>query len=147
MRTYLHVVADLYEVIDLGASANARGGKLRAIDADAGADFHIVLDNDRADLRNFLVLRPVPPIAKTVRPQDAAGMDDHALADREAFAECNVGEQLAVIADGDIVADINAGVQDAAGADAGALADEDERADGDISLQRRRFGDARHRIN
>src|SRR5207245_1749219 len=76
MGAELRVVADLDEVVDLAAAADAGGGKFGAVDTDAGADFHIVLDDDGADLGDFGVLGAIPAIAEAVGANDAACVDD-----------------------------------------------------------------------
>ena len=95
------------------------GAELGAVDADARADLDVVLDDDRADLRDLHVLFAVPGVAEAVGAQDGAGVDDDAVADGDALADDDVGEELAVVADSDIVADDDAGMQRAAGAKSG----------------------------
>ena len=49
----LHIVADLHQIIDLGALADHRVAQRAAVDRGAGADLDIVLNDDPAQLRNF----------------------------------------------------------------------------------------------
>src|SRR5207248_9935233 len=83
MRADLAVVGDLNEVVDLGAAADFGAAEFGAIDADARADFHVVLDDHRADLGNFHVLLAVPAIAEAVGAEHRAGGDGYAIADGE----------------------------------------------------------------
>src|SRR5439155_24781337 len=125
-------VADLREVVDLGPAADARGGELGAVDAHARADLHVVLNDDRADLRDLGVLRSVPAIAEAIRADDGAGVNDDPVADRHPLADDHLREQLAVVAEGDVAADVDAGVQDDIFSDAAAVADEDVRPDAGV---------------
>ena len=45
------VVSDLHQIVDLGALADDRISGGAAIDGRVGADFHVVLDDDAAGLR------------------------------------------------------------------------------------------------
>ena len=60
------VVPYLDEIVDFGAMADARHAELGAVDADAGADLHIILNNNGSDLRDFGVLGAIPAVAKAV---------------------------------------------------------------------------------
>ena len=66
MRADGDVVGDLNEIIDLGPASNARRAEFGAVDADARADFNIVLDDHRADLRNLRLFGSVPAIAEAI---------------------------------------------------------------------------------
>src|SRR4030095_12265138 len=48
------VVRDVDEVVDLGAAADPRRTEAPPIDRDVRADLHVVLDDDRAALRDLL---------------------------------------------------------------------------------------------
>ena len=50
-----HVMGNLNEIIDFSALADHRVADATAIDRGAGAYFHVVLNNDSAELRNFRV--------------------------------------------------------------------------------------------
>ena len=49
------IVANLHQVVDLGALADHGVAHGAAVDRGAGADFDVVLDDDAADLRNLAV--------------------------------------------------------------------------------------------
>ena len=75
------VVGDLHQVVDLGAFADDGRPQRAAVNGDVGADFHVVLDDDVADLRDFAMDAGVEDVAKTVGANDGASMDAHAPAD------------------------------------------------------------------
>jgi len=125
-------VGDLHQVVDLGAAADFGAAELGPVDADARADFHVIFDDHRADLRNLHVLLAVPAIPKPIAAQHAAGVDDHAVADGDALADDDVGEKFAAVADDHIVADDHAGVEDRSAAYRRTLADDDVGGDGDV---------------
>ena len=60
------IVGDLDEVVDFGSFTNAGFAKARAVDRGVGANFHIVLDDGPANLRDFFVNAFVGIIAKTI---------------------------------------------------------------------------------
>src|SRR6185312_6970858 len=75
-----HVVADLDEVIDLGPGADDGVAHTAAVNVGAGADLHVVADDDPADLRDFDMPLLGRDVAETVLADMAAGMDDDAVA-------------------------------------------------------------------
>src|SRR3954465_6192642 len=81
MRADLAVVGDLDEVVDFGAAADFGAAEFGAVDADARADFNVILDDDGTNLRNFYVLLAVPAIAEAVGAEDRAGVDYDTIAD------------------------------------------------------------------
>ena len=64
------VVADLHEVVDLGAGADPRLAHRGAVDGGVGADLDVVLDHHRADLRHL----DVRPSASRVNPNPSLPM-------------------------------------------------------------------------
>src|SRR5580704_6522725 len=81
MATNDHVVANLTKIVDLGCLANDRVPDATAIDRRSGTDLDVVLDDDAASLRNFLLCRVVD-VTKAILPDVAPGMDHHAIADK-----------------------------------------------------------------
>ena len=73
MATDDHVVANLTKIVDLGRLANDRIPDAAAIDRRAGTDLDVVLDDDAAGLRNFLLCRVVD-VTKAILPDAAPGM-------------------------------------------------------------------------
>src|SRR5262245_35341594 len=71
-----HVVANLNQIVQLGASFNDGCLERAAIDARVCADLDVVLDDDFADLREFDVASAVLDEAEPVGSDDGAGMDD-----------------------------------------------------------------------
>ena len=127
-----YVVRHLHQVIDLGSPADARGAELGAIDADAGADLHVVFDDHGTNLRNLGLLLAVPAVAESIGAQDAAGVDDDARSDGDALPNGDVGEDFAGFAERDVIADEGLGVDDRTSADFRPPADVREGPDGDI---------------
>ena len=76
------VVSDLDQVVDLGALADDRVAGGAAVDRGIGADFDVVLDDDAAGLRDFLMALRRRQIAKAVLADAGASMDDDAIADQ-----------------------------------------------------------------
>ena len=79
----LDIVANLNQVVDLGALADDGIADGAAVDGCAGADFDVVLDDDPADLRHLEMSVAAHHKAEPVLPDIAARMDDDAVADRE----------------------------------------------------------------
>ncbi len=77
-----HVVADLHEVVDLGAFADHGVADAAAVDHRAGTDLDVVLDDHTPDLRDFEVAIGAHEIAEAVLPDAAARMNDDAVADQ-----------------------------------------------------------------
>ncbi len=74
-------MADLDEIVDLGAASDARFFEAGAVDGRIGADFDIVFDDDDAELFEFLVLAfGVCRIAKTAGADDGAWLEDDMVA-------------------------------------------------------------------
>src|SRR6266403_2760145 len=59
----LDVVADLDEVVDLGPAADDRSTEHGAVDRGVGADVHVVLDHDDADLGDLAMPAAVEDVA------------------------------------------------------------------------------------
>ncbi len=68
MAADLHVVGDLHEIVDLRALTDHRVEHMAAVDRGIGADLHIVLDDDAADLRNLGMLLPAELEPEPVLP-------------------------------------------------------------------------------
>ena len=122
------VVRDLHKIVDLGALADDGVAGRAAVDRDVGADFHVVLNDDAADLRDFPMALRRRQIAEPVLADAGAGMDDHAVADQR-VQHRRAGADRAIAADRDARADHGAGRDQRASADLGARADHRERID------------------
>src|SRR5271166_84826 len=88
MLTNMGAVADLHQIVDLGAAGNAGFADAGAIDAGIGLDFYIVLDDDRHRLRDLV------PVAEIIFSEpEAVGANDHAILQQHIIS------QAAVLAD------------------------------------------------
>jgi hypothetical protein len=123
------VMADLHEVIDLGALADNRRPKRAAVDGDVGSNFNIIVDDDLADLRDFPLNAGVQDVTKTVAANDRACMDTDAPANLCLTVENGVGEELGAGADDAVVANVVAAAQNGFGADFDFFANDAEGAD------------------
>ena len=115
--------ADLHQVVDLGALADARGLEGAAVDGGAGADLDVVADLDVAQLRHLDVPAVLEAVAEAVGADHGVGVDDDAVAEDGAVVEHGVGIQSHVVAEPAVAADDRAGVNAAAGAQDAAFAD------------------------
>ena len=113
-----HVVRDLHEVINLRAFADDRRAERAAVNRHVRADFHVVADDDVADLRHFAVNAAVLHVTKTVRTNHRAGVNADAPADFRARINRHVREQIHVVAEFGVVADEIAALQNGSRADA-----------------------------
>ena len=102
------VVADLDEVIDLGALADHRVAAGATVDTGVGADLDVVLDDDPADLRDLHVPLGAHRETEAVLPNAGAGMDDDAVADQRRL-QGRARADRAVAADADLRADHDMG--------------------------------------
>ena len=134
------VVRDLHEVINLRALADDGGAECAAVDRHARADFHVVADDDVANLRHLAVDAAVLHVAETIRADHRVGVNADAPADFRARINHNVREQIHVVAEFGVVADEIAALQNGPRADAHAFADNTVRTDvrGGINLRARR---------
>ena len=99
MRADLNVVSNLHQIVDLGSAADSRSAELGPIDAGARADLHIILDYNRSDLWNLLMLATIPPIAEAIAAQHGVGMNDDAVSDRDPLANDYLMKELAFLSD------------------------------------------------
>src|SRR6202022_3165819 len=94
------IVADLHQVVDLGAFADHGVADAAAIDHRSRADLDVVLNDHPSDLRDLDVTVRPHEEAEAVLPDAAAGMDDHAVADQRVDHR-RAGADRAVAADMD----------------------------------------------
>ena len=101
------VVADMDEVVDFCAAADAGFVERAAVDGGVGADLYVVFDDQASDLRGLLVasgLR-VAHVAEAFTAQDGARLNDDAVAECCARVDGDVGVDAAMAADYHVVAD------------------------------------------
>src|SRR5215831_8540755 len=114
---------NLHQIVELRAALDAGLAGGSAIDGGVGADFHVVFDDDAADLRYF---QPAPVLvfgeSEPIRSDDCVVMDDDTLADGRVCANRHAGMNLGVIVNGHAFIDRHVRV------DAHAIAYRDVRA-------------------
>ena len=67
----LDVVGDLHEVVDLGAAAHDGAAERRAVDGDVGAELHVVLEHDGAELGHLVMAAAALHVAEPVAADHA----------------------------------------------------------------------------
>jgi len=116
-------------IVDFGALADHGIAQAAAVDAGAGADLDIVLDQDAAGLRHLLMavgaeeMKPNPSC-----PDVAAGMNQDVVADQRKL-DRGARPDIAVPADPDVGADHGARPDHGAGADLDPRTDHGQRID------------------
>src|SRR5690348_11792683 len=90
-----HIVANLYQVVDLGALADYGVADSTAINRAAGPNLHVILDDHPADLRHLEMAAGAHQETEPVLADAAAGMDDDAVpnqrvSDRRAGTDCAI---------------------------------------------------------
>ena len=135
------VVGDVNQIIELDAVGNARDAEGGAIDAAVGADFDIVSNFDRADLRKFLVAVAGENEAETSGAENAAGMQNDARADAHVVVDGDVGVKSGFLAYEYAIAKAAATADASTAADAGFITDNDIGADEAAGFECRRRRD------
>src|SRR6185503_9959723 len=104
MPAHHDVVPDLHEIINFRAFADHGVLERAAVDAAVGADLHVVLDDDAADLRHLDVTLGAHGEAETVLPHPHAGVENDPVA-HEGMDDGGAGAHIRAAADRDPVAD------------------------------------------
>src|ERR1700761_4332105 len=127
------IVADVDEIIELGAAANARLFERTAIDGGIRADFDIVFDDQSALLGKLRVLarRIVSHIPETIRAQHRARMHEDAVTQLRARIDDHARIQMAASAEAHSRTYDGTSTDPAAGADDGLVVDDSVRSDED----------------
>ena len=100
-----YVVPDLHKIINFRALADQWCPARRpAVNSRIGADFHVVLNDDPADLRDFEVAGLAHGKAEPVLADGHAGVDRDAVAD-QGMGDGGIRPDIAVAADMDPIAD------------------------------------------
>ena len=131
-----HVVRDLHEVIQLRATLDVRRREGCPVNGGIRANFHVILNNYRSDLGDFVVQRRAFLTACAYR--------------REAepiTADNRPAVNNHPVTDGDFLADVDVWVNQPIGPDFGALADIDERLDDSIIPYLNVVGDDSERLD
>src|SRR5262249_44855658 len=122
------IVADLHEVVDFCPLAYHGVAICTAIDRAPGSDFHVILNDDAADLGYFCVRVSAQRIAKAVLAEMAAGMNDHPVPDQAM-------QNRALRTDRTIAPDTHARSNDGMGGDNRAGPDFRARSDHDARIE------------
>src|SRR5450755_4699735 len=130
------IVGNLNEVVDLGALADHRVANGATVDAAAGADFPIVLDDDAADLRHLEMALRTHHETEAVLADLAARMNDDAVADQR-IGDDSPAANRTIAPDPHFRANYRVSGNRAAGADLGARPDYRTGVDRDIVFQAR----------
>ncbi len=145
----LHVVADVHQVVELGAARDYRNVERAAVDGGVGADFHVVPDLQPPHLREFHVAPrlAIPDVTKSVAAQHRTRMNEDAVADARAGINADVGADVAVVTDSDTFSDENSSANGSMLADRRARFD--DHVGTDVCRRRRSCGgiDDRSRMN
>src|ERR1039457_3820905 len=136
MPTDADIVADLDQVVDLGALADHRVANGAAVDRGAGADLDIVLDDDAPELRHLEVASRAQHVAEAILADLAARMNDDPVADQR-VADDRSGPDRAIAPDAHLGSDYRRRPHDAAAADFRARPDHRAGLDGDAVFQPR----------
>lgn len=101
--TDVTVVSDLHEVVDLGATSNARLVERRTVHRRIRADFDIVLDDDTTTMRHRDgAARLVRHVTESIRTEHDARLEDDAIPDAGVFAQHSPGMDPTIAAEFDI---------------------------------------------
>jgi hypothetical protein len=84
MLADLHVVRDLHQIVYFCAASDDRRAERAAVHRHVRADFHVIADDDIANLRHLPMKTAVEHVAEAVRADDRAGVDADAPADLRA---------------------------------------------------------------
>ena len=95
----LHVVRQVYEVIELCLRAQAGNAQRTPGNRRVRADFHVVSDLQVADLRKFPMLALIGYIPESVTPEDRARMYGDVAADLDAGIKRHAGIQPATVSE------------------------------------------------
>ena len=86
----IDIVPDLNKIIDFRAAADACDTAASPVDGTVGADFNIVFDNDRSNLRNLAVFAAALEVAEAVRSDRGVGMNQDPIANGCTLADNDV---------------------------------------------------------
>ncbi len=132
-----NVVGDVDEVVELDAGVEAGGRERAAVEGGVGADFDVVGNFDRAELREFKVLAFPGDVAETVRADHGAGVDQDAVAESHAGVERDAGIEATVRAESRAAAEETEGGDLRAFGDGDVVFDDGVRANGDAGGESR----------
>lgn len=99
VTTDVAVVSDHDLIVDSGAGPNHSFTDFGAIDCCAGTDFDVITDTNNTKVGQSLMSAVDHSVAEAVGSYDAAGMNNHVIADPDVGVEDGSGVQNDVIAD------------------------------------------------
>src|ERR1700682_166924 len=126
------VVSDVNHVVDLRTTANARAAEGAPIHASVSAEFNVVFDDYRPNLRELVITHFAAHITKAIPAHDHARVQDDIAAKCYPIFEKNVRVKHAVAADVYVIADLGARANLRAVTDDGVFANADKGADKDV---------------
>src|SRR5690606_25817978 len=103
-----------------------------AVDTASSADFHIILNDDDADLGDFKIAGSVGSEAETIGADHRGRLQDNPVAQAALFPHNGTGVKHTVLTHLNTVVEGDAGVEDRTTADLDTLTDGAARIDGDI---------------
>src|SRR5438034_8706898 len=126
------VMSDVNHVVYFSTPANARATKRSAIDASICSHFDVVFNDYRSNLRELVIAHLAAYIAKAIRANHHARVQDDLAAKGYAIFKKNVRVNHAVAADCYVIADLGARANLRAITDDGVFANADKGADKDV---------------
>lgn len=121
-------MADLNEIIDFCAAANARFAYGSAINGAVGLDFDVIFDDRRAHLLHFAPAAVfLARKAEAVCPDDGAILQNDAIADLAIFADDGMTVREEIVSDARAAIDAYEAVQNGMAADDYVIIDKAER--------------------
>ena len=109
-----HVVGDMHAVVNFAAAADASDRDSRAVHSTVSADHDIVFNDHRTNLRDLAVALVSGIVTEAVAADHRARVHAHPAAQDNPVTQVSVGEQFAVGADADLMADISQLLADSA---------------------------------
>ena len=126
---YLHIVRQMDEIIQFHAFVDMCRAHRGAVDGGVGPDFHVVVDDHIAHLRNLLVMAiSLWREAETIGAEHCSRMEDAIFANDRVAIQLHARIQHRIVADDAAVADIHLGIELHVVTDFGVLAHEGELA-------------------
>jgi hypothetical protein len=86
-----HVVSDLYQIVDLGPSADYRATERCPVHRRVGPDLHVILDLDDPHLRNLYSFPALPSVTETVAANHHPGMQNDPIAKAASLTDRDLG--------------------------------------------------------
>ena len=97
--SYIAVMADLNQVVDLAAPPDDGLAESRTVDGAIGADLDVLLDAQPSYLGNLAVRRAVERVAEAIGTEHRARMDDDPVADDDAVLDDHARMEHHVVAE------------------------------------------------